>query len=477
MRRKLTELTIKSLPYSNRQTDVWDTTLPRFGLRIGKRTKTFIFNDGHTRRALGRWPHTSLQDARNRAKTILLAKYMPQSSLRAPEAAKQYLEAIQSSRKPATIEVYSIYLRRFPDLPLHQLTAPKLYQALPKGKGAANLCFATFKTFLSWCVERGHLTTNPLIKRKTPHKLQSRDRLLTDDEIKLIWKESYNHNSFGAIIRLLILSGQRLNQIHSLQYTWIHDDLIDFPSSVMKGNVPHQIPLTAAFRQNLYGISHTAISLQAASGSPRDVPVASSLPHTSHTVRASSKPPAQQHNEPSGSPPISLDYSSDKTYATSSEAPSHASSSRKNSRSSDYTLNTNDKLSPHRQPSDNVPSPQNANHPPLSAYSDYNTSFLHNSTVFKTLDISHAMKKFREALELPHFTLHDFRRYFSSTMARLGVPLDITEALLAHKTGSRSPIQRVYDRYDRMDEMRAALIKYEQHLKNLGCSHHKNVND
>ena len=69
---------------------------------------------------------------------------------------------------------------------------------------------------------------------------------------------------------------------------------------------------------------------------------------------------------------------------------------------------------------------------------------------------------------IPHFTLHDFRRYFSSTMAKLGVPIDITEALLAHTAGSRSPIQRIYDRYDRLEPMRKALERYEDHLRSLG---------
>jgi len=63
-----------------------------------------------------------------------------------------------------------------------------------------------------------------------------------------------------------------------------------------------------------------------------------------------------------------------------------------------------------------------------------------------------------------NFVIHDFRRYLSTTMARLRVPIDITEAILNHVSGSRSPIQRVYDRYDRLPEMRQALSLYEKHL-------------
>ena len=42
-------------------------------------------------------------------------------------------------------------------------------------------------------------------------------------------------------------------------------------------------------------------------------------------------------------------------------------------------------------------------------------------------------------------------------MRRLGVPIDVTETILNHVSGSRSQIQRIYDRHDRLPEMRDAL--------------------
>lgn len=65
------------------------------------------------------------------------------------------------------------------------------------------------------------------------------------------------------------------------------------------------------------------------------------------------------------------------------------------------------------------------------------------------------------------FVFHDFRRYLSTTMAKLRVPIDVTEAILNHVSGSRSPLQRVYDRYDRLPEMRDALRRYENHLATI----------
>jgi integrase len=72
-----------------------------------------------------------------------------------------------------------------------------------------------------------------------------------------------------------------------------------------------------------------------------------------------------------------------------------------------------------------------------------------------------------ELCDVEDFVFHDFRRYLSTTMAKLRVPIDVTEAILNHVSGSRSPIQRVYDRYDRLPEMRTALMTYEKHLKTI----------
>jgi integrase len=73
-------------------------------------------------------------------------------------------------------------------------------------------------------------------------------------------------------------------------------------------------------------------------------------------------------------------------------------------------------------------------------------------------------------MELPPWTLHDLRRTFSTNQARLGTPPDVTEAILNHKTGSRSPIQRIYDRYDRLEPMRRALFAYDAFLVALSPS-------
>lgn len=87
--------------------------------------------------------------------------------------------------------------------------------------------------------------------------------------------------------------------------------------------------------------------------------------------------------------------------------------------------------------------------------------------LFPSMSFSIQQRTLRKHLPIPHFTLHDLRRTYSTLHAEIRTPVDIQEALLAHKTGSRSPVQRIYDRYDRLKPMREAQIKLEHHLSTI----------
>lgn len=62
-----------------------------------------------------------------------------------------------------------------------------------------------------------------------------------------------------------------------------------------------------------------------------------------------------------------------------------------------------------------------------------------------------------EAVEIPHWTFHDLRRTAATGMARLGIPVRVTEAVLNHVSGTAAGIVSVYQRHDYADEKRAAL--------------------
>jgi integrase len=61
--------------------------------------------------------------------------------------------------------------------------------------------------------------------------------------------------------------------------------------------------------------------------------------------------------------------------------------------------------------------------------------------------------------------LHDLRRTVATGLQRLGVRLEVTEAILNHISGSRAGIVGVYQRHDWRDEKRQALEAWGAHVK------------
>lgn len=73
--------------------------------------------------------------------------------------------------------------------------------------------------------------------------------------------------------------------------------------------------------------------------------------------------------------------------------------------------------------------------------------------------------RFDAYLPFSDYTLHDLRRTFSSNLARLSVPIHVTEKILNHASGSIGGIVAVYNRYTYFEEMQDALASHENFLQ------------
>ena len=81
-----------------------------------------------------------------------------------------------------------------------------------------------------------------------------------------------------------------------------------------------------------------------------------------------------------------------------------------------------------------------------------------------------AKVRFDAPLNVAPYTLHDLRRTYSSNLARLGVPIHVTEKLLNHATGTITGVAAIYNRYSYLDEMREAVALHERFLTELTAS-------
>ncbi len=114
---------------------------------------------------------------------------------------------------------------------------------------AANRTLAAIRKMFNWAVARDILTASPCVGVKPPTPERSRDRVLSDDELKLIWQTAGQvGGSFGSLARLLMLTGQRRNEVAEMRWDELDLDtrLWTLPRERMKSDQPHEVPLSAA---------------------------------------------------------------------------------------------------------------------------------------------------------------------------------------------------------------------------------------
>ena len=118
VRAKLTDVYIQNLKLQSPRIDVWDTLLPSFGIRVGRKRKTFIVMYGNPRRrqVLGHWPTKRLADARNDARAILATPFIKETTKRltAKDAMNEYVRAIQVRPKTKS-EYHRLLAKYLPD--------------------------------------------------------------------------------------------------------------------------------------------------------------------------------------------------------------------------------------------------------------------------------------------------------------------------------------------------------------------------
>ena len=112
----------------------------------------------------------------------------------------------------------------------------------------ANRVFEQFRTMCRWAVSRGIIERSPVEGMKAPAAEASRDRVLRDSEIRLVWQAFETVGGpIGQIGKLLFLTGARLNEIAGLE--WSELDLEaktwTLPAARAKNSKENVVPLSA----------------------------------------------------------------------------------------------------------------------------------------------------------------------------------------------------------------------------------------
>jgi integrase len=266
----LTQLTVDRLrPTPGKTHDYhWDRLLPGFGLRVSsKNKKSYVVNARLGPKLLTHTIGSTLQitkveEARQRAREFQMSAKAgndPVAIRRAKiaqekveEAAAQaqaeadaftvavlfgeYISYSKARHKPGTAYENRRLLDRvlalsnFGDRPASSVTTAELRSYVnelrPGAQGEverSNQLVALGRAF-RWGVDVGKVELNPVTGIKVPAKAASRDRILTDDEIRRFWSASATLGwPFGDAVRMLLLTGQRLQEVSAME--WAEVDL------------------------------------------------------------------------------------------------------------------------------------------------------------------------------------------------------------------------------------------------------------
>jgi integrase len=244
----LTDLTVRSLK-ADQRTDFWDTKTPAFGIRIGKHTKTFVAKVGNRRITIGAYPEISLQEARKRAlgfKATTRPEFRRSITF---EAAYELFKTQHIAQKKARtqrdykriIDVH--FLPTLRTKRVAEITSQNLHEItdrLSNRPAEKRHAIAVSRTFFQWCVRREYIDRNPLVNAQVP-KSVARSRVLSDDELQAIWAAC--SGTFGTIVRLLILTGQRRGEIGALRPQYIGKGTITLPAQLCKNGREHTFPI------------------------------------------------------------------------------------------------------------------------------------------------------------------------------------------------------------------------------------------
>jgi integrase len=110
----------------------------------------------------------------------------------------------------------------------------------------ARAMFTALATMFRWLIGKRRLNENPCTGVTRPDTPEKRDRVLTDAEIVTFWRAADAERvEFGAPLKLLLLTGNRLNEVTGMRRAELSDDGTTWtiPGGRTKNKRTHVVPL------------------------------------------------------------------------------------------------------------------------------------------------------------------------------------------------------------------------------------------
>jgi integrase len=271
---RLTELGVSKLaPPASGRTEIFDSTLPGFGIRVTSNGARSFFAMTRVRGVLkrvtlGSYPTLNLAQARTLAREAMAKARLGEDPSAAKRAARRpaerpveriiadYIARAQKGRGRRSWREVERSLTRelapWRGRPIESITRADILEPLDaivdRGSPAmANLLLRHLKHYLGWCVERGLIEGSPAAGIHAPAEMRSRDRMLTEAELAAAWTACNALGwPFGPLFRPLILTGQRRSEVAGMRWCDLDLDrrVWTLPREMTKSDRAHVVPLS-----------------------------------------------------------------------------------------------------------------------------------------------------------------------------------------------------------------------------------------
>lgn len=280
---KVTKRTVDAIKPGAKDQFVWDDELHGFGLKVTPAgNKVYLFQyrlsgrgSASRRMTLGRHgsPWTPLS-ARAHAKSLSalvdqgkdpaaekeerrrvvveLAFDIYAARFLADYGKKNWRSATYSSAESNMRRFVTPVLKKKPLTLIRRSDVSAIFDALPDGKPALpRNIFALVRKLFAWAVDRGDIERSPFEGFKGPPNVASRDRVLSDDELRLVWLGAGELGyPFGTLVQALMVTGQRREEGAAMDWRELDKASSEWiiPAARAKNGKAHLVPLNAVAR-------------------------------------------------------------------------------------------------------------------------------------------------------------------------------------------------------------------------------------
>jgi integrase len=281
---KLTDKVVNRKPPATGHVELFDTVMPGLALRINAKGRRSYFvmprvNGKQVKRKLGTTVELTLAEARDKARDVfrdaargIHPKEGERRALREAERAQTntfrsiaetYLEdkgkgggANLRSRKQITRRLENDIFPQWGSRPITEITKAdvrELVEGMANDRPiAANRTLAVVRRIFNWACKRDRLDVSPAFGIDPPSVEESRDRVLTNDELSRLWvgfdKLGY---PFAPLFKLVLLTGQRRSECAGMKWAEIEGDQWTLPGKRTKNKADNTVPLSPLARKIL----------------------------------------------------------------------------------------------------------------------------------------------------------------------------------------------------------------------------------